>query len=255
MHIKLKPIDSIRPYAQNPRLNDAAVDAVAASLKEFGWRQPVVVDKDMVIVVGHTRYKAARKLGWTEVPVHVAADLTPAQARAYRIADNQTATIAEWDTALLPLELEGLKEADFDLGVLGFDPQELDRILAGPERDGLTDPDEVPPVPENPVTRPGDLWVLSEHRLLCGDSTNAKDVKRLFDGAVPFLMVTDPPLRRRVRRPAVAPPQWAQRQQAGRQGDERRPGGLDAGLQAVPRHGRLSLARGALRRRTGGQPA
>ena len=158
MDITLRPIESIQPYEHNPRVNDAAVDAVAASLREFGFRQPIVTDTDGIIVVGHTRWKAARKLGLTHVPVHVATDLTPAQARAYRIADNQTATLAEWDSTLLPLELQGLQEMDVDLSLLGFDPAELDRLLVGDGKDGLTDPDSVPPVPAEPVTRAGDLW-------------------------------------------------------------------------------------------------
>jgi site-specific DNA-methyltransferase (adenine-specific) len=103
MNVEMRPIGSIRPYANNPRLNDAAVDAVAKSIKEFGFRQPIVVDEDSVIIVGHTRYKAALKLGLTHVPVHVAAGLTPAQAKAYRLADNQTASIATWDDDKLPL--------------------------------------------------------------------------------------------------------------------------------------------------------
>ena len=119
MQIELWPFERVIPYDRNPRQNDQAVDAVAASLREFGFRQPIVVDRDGVIVVGHTRWKAARKLGLTQVPVHVT-DLTPEQAKAYRLADNQTATIAEWDKELLPLELADLKEANFDLGLLGF---------------------------------------------------------------------------------------------------------------------------------------
>ena len=193
MLIELCSINEIQPYQNNPRLNDAAVDAVAASLKEFGWRQPIVVDKDFVIVVGHTRFKAAIKLGLTQVPVHVAHDLTPAQAKAYRIADNQTASISEWNTDLLPLELADLKNLDFNLDLLGFGADELAKLMGTEGNAGLTDPDEVPPVPENPVTQPGDLWLLGEHRLLCGDSTDASNVHRLLDGAVPFIMVTDPP--------------------------------------------------------------
>src|SRR5687767_14008965 len=130
MQIELRPIGDIRPYEHNPRLNAAAVDAVVASIKEFGWRQRVVVDGDGIII-GYTRYLAAEKMGLTEVPVHVAADLSPAQARAYRIADNQTATIAAWDYDLLPAELTGLQDMNFDLSLLGFDPQELTRILSG----------------------------------------------------------------------------------------------------------------------------
>ena len=119
MHVELRPIDSIRPYPGNPRINEDAVDAVARSIKEFGFRQPIVVDGEGVIVVGHTRYKAAIKLGLKMVPVHVATDLTPEQVKAYRIADNATNEIAEWDYQLLPIELAGLQEANFDLGLLG----------------------------------------------------------------------------------------------------------------------------------------
>src|SRR5450631_3526468 len=110
MHIEMRPISSIKPYENNPRINEAAVDAVAASIREFGFRQPIVVDEEGVIIVGHTRYKAALKLGMTEVPVHVAKGLSPAQAKAYRLADNQTATIATWDDDKLPLELAALQE-------------------------------------------------------------------------------------------------------------------------------------------------
>src|SRR5687767_12521937 len=109
MLVELWPIERVKPYFRNPRVNDAAIDAVAASLKEFGWRQPIVVDTEGVIVVGHTRWKAAQKLGLAKVPVHIATDLSPQQIQAYRIADNQTATIAEWDKELLPLELADLK--------------------------------------------------------------------------------------------------------------------------------------------------
>jgi Predicted transcriptional regulators len=132
----------------NPRLNDQAVDAVAASLKEFGWRQPIVVDKDGVIVVGHTCWKAAKKLGLIQVPVHVARDLTPEQAKAYRLTDNQTATTAEWDKELLPLELVNLKDANFDLGLLSFSEDELAKWLQQIQ-EGLCDPDDVPARPQN----------------------------------------------------------------------------------------------------------
>jgi DNA modification methylase len=192
MLIEMRDIDQIIPYDKNPRVNDGAVDAVVASIREFGWRQPIVVDGQGVIVVGHTRFKAARKMGLAQVPVHVATDLTPAQARAYRIADNQTATIADWDMDLLPLELADLRAMDVDLNLLGFDAEELARLM-GEGTDGLTDPDDVPEPPANPITRPGDLWLLGEHRLLCGDATNADHVRRLLDGVVPFIMVTDPP--------------------------------------------------------------
>jgi DNA modification methylase len=193
VNIELRKLADIRPYANNPRLNDEAVDAVAASIQEFGFRQPIVIDAEGVIIVGHTRWKAAQKLGLDEVPVHVATDLSSAQLKAYRIADNQSATIAEWDFKLLPLELEGLKEMEFDLGLLGFSSEELTEILAPPAVDGLTDPDDVPEPPDEATTQPGDLWILGNHRLLCGDSSNPADVDRLLDGAVIHLVNTDPP--------------------------------------------------------------
>src|SRR6185295_1183369 len=141
----------------NPRLNDDAVAAVAASIKEFGFRQPIVVDPEGIIVVGHTRYRGALLLGLTRVPVHVAKDLTPAQIKAYRIADNQTATIAEWNLDLLPLELAGLQEMQFDLSLLGFDSEELAQLMSGDVQQGLTDPDDVPAPPDEAITQPGDL--------------------------------------------------------------------------------------------------
>jgi DNA modification methylase len=193
MHVEMRPITSIRPYANNPRLNDAAVDAVAASLKEFGFRQPLVVDADGVIVVGHTRYKAAIKLGMTEVPVHVAVGLSPAQAKAYRLADNQTATMSSWDDDKLPLELMGLQEMGFDLDLTGFSGDELLRLLGSDANEGLTDPDAVPDPPDAAITQPGDLWLLGKHRLLCGDSGTPQDVDRLLAGASVHLVVTDPP--------------------------------------------------------------
>jgi len=193
MKIELRKLTNIRPYEQNPRVNDQAVDAVARSIREFGFRQPIVVDEDGVIIVGHTRYKAALKLGLETVPVHTADNLTPAQLKAYRIADNQSATLADWDYDLLPLELTDLQGMDFDLDLLGFDPDELAKILNPDLKEGLTDPDEVPEPPDEAVTQPGDLWILGDHRLLCGDSSNAEHVDRLLDGAQIHLVNTDPP--------------------------------------------------------------
>ncbi len=193
MKIVKRKITDVRPYEKNPRINDAAVDAVASSLKEFGWRQPIVVDTDGVIIVGHTRWKAAQKLGLEHVPVHVATDLTEAQIKAYRIADNQTATIAEWDYELLPLELNDLQAMNFEMNLLGFAEDELANLLNPDGKDGLTDPDDVPAPPDDPITRLGDLWVLGDHRLLCGDSSSAADVDRLLDGNVIHLVNTDPP--------------------------------------------------------------
>jgi DNA modification methylase len=193
MMIDIRPIESVKPYPGNPRQNDEAVDAVVASLREFGFRQPIVVDPDGVIIVGHTRFKAAQKLELKQVPVHMATDLTPAQVKAYRIADNQTATIAEWNYELLPIELSALQEMQFDLNLLGFDPEKLKELMSGDVTDGLTDPDDIPAPPDEATTRLGDIWVLGNHRLMCGDSSKAEDVDRLLDGAPIHLVNTDPP--------------------------------------------------------------
>ena len=193
MKIELRKLSEIKPYPNNPRVNDDAVEAVAASLREFGFRQPIVVDAEGVIIVGHTRYKAALKLGLKQVPVHVATDLTPAQVKAYRIADNATNEIAAWNYELLPIELSALQEMNFDIGMLGFDQEELQRIMSGDVQEGLTDPDDVPAPPDEATTRPGDLWLLGDHRLLCGDSGKPEDVDRLLEGAAIHLVNTDPP--------------------------------------------------------------
>ncbi len=193
MVVELRPIESVKPYHRNPRKNDAAVEVVAKSLREFGFSQPIVVDGEGVVIVGHTRLKAAQKLGLAQVPVHVAEGLTAAQAAAYRIADNRSASIAEWDMELLPLELGDLKEMNFDLGLLGWAPDELSEIMAPPGNAGLTDPDDVPEPPDAATTQTGDLWVLGNHRLLCGDSSLPADVDRLLDGKPIHLVNTDPP--------------------------------------------------------------
>jgi DNA modification methylase len=189
------PLERLIPYARNPRKNESAIATVAASLKEFGWRQPIVVDEDMVILAGHTRLEAARQLGLTSAPVHVARGLTPAQAKAYRLMDNRAAENAEWDEALLGLELGDLQGEGFELALTGFDDAELNRLLAalGDEDGSREGEDEIPETPVEPVSRPGDLWQLGPHRLLCGDSTVATDVERVLGGVTPLLMVTDPP--------------------------------------------------------------
>jgi len=197
--VQLRKIDDIRPYERNPRLNDKAVDAVAESLREFGFRQPIVVDTDGVIIVGHTRWKAAKKLGLAKVPVHVATDLSPEQIKAYRIADNRTGEIAEWDMEILPIELNDLREGGFDMIVLAFDEEELGKLLSSAEgvTEGLTDPDEVPEPPDAPITQRGDIWVLGDprngHRLMCGDSGSVEDLDRLLDGTTIDLVNMDPP--------------------------------------------------------------
>jgi DNA modification methylase len=198
MHIELWPIGRVVPYEKNPRLNAGAVDAVANSLREFGWRQPIVVDRDGVIVVGHTRWLAAKQLGLTEVPVHVAADLTPAQAKAYRLADNATNEIAEWNLDLLPLELADLEAMEFDLDLIGFGQDELAKLMGTDAAAGLVDPDDIPAPPDAATTQPGDIILLGEHRLLCGDSSKPEEVDRLLDGAVMHLVNTDPPYNVRV---------------------------------------------------------
>jgi len=197
--VELRNIDEIKPYERNPRVNDNAVEAVAASLKEFGFKQPIVVDTGGVIIVGHTRWKAAKALGLAKVPVHVAKDLTPEQVKAYRIADNRTGDIATWDFEILPIELNELREAGVDLAVLAFDEEELGKLLtegAG-VKEALTDPDDVPEPPDEAVTQPGDIWLLgggpAAHRLMCGDSGSEADVDLLLDGATIDLLATDPP--------------------------------------------------------------
>ncbi|MGQ9576403.1 MAG: ParB N-terminal domain-containing protein [Thermoguttaceae bacterium] len=155
MKIELWEPGRIRPYDKNPRQNDQAVEAVARSIREYGFNQPIVVDVDGVIIVGHTRWKAAQKLGLEKVPVHVATDLTPEQVKAYRIADNKTAELAEWDYELLPIELGELQGMNYDLGLLGFSAEELAKLLDPGVKEGLCDPDEVPEPPDEPITRPG----------------------------------------------------------------------------------------------------
>ena len=183
--LKWEPIKSIRPYEKNPRRNDEAVDAVAASIREFGWQQPIVVDKDGVIIAGHTRYKAAKKLKCDTVPVVVADDLTEDQVKAYRLADNKTGELAEWDTALLGEELAEL--ADFDMSQFGFDT-----ILQEEVREAEEDDYEVNP-PEEPKAKPGDIYQLGRHRLMCGDSTDAESVYQLCQDGQVDLLLTDPP--------------------------------------------------------------
>lgn len=193
MKVEQRKLDDIKPYERNPRDNDAAVDAVAASIKQFGFRQPIVVDGDGVIVCGHTRWKAAQKLGLDKAPVHVAKDLTPEQIRAYRIADNKTSELGEWDMELLAVELAELKDVGIDWSLLGFDGDELASLLDPGIKQGLCDPDEVPAPPDEATTQRGDIWLLGDHRLMCGDSASPEDVDRLLDGAKIHLVNTDPP--------------------------------------------------------------
>ena len=187
------PVARLIPYARNPRKNDHAVERMCGAIREFGFRIPIVARSDGTVIDGHLRLKAAQRLGLASVPVVLADDLSAAQIKAFRLLANRSAAWAEWDDELLTLELDELRDDGFDLTLTGFDDSELDRLLAAPAPAGLTDPDEVPERPAVPVSRPGDLWCLGAHRLLCGDATSATDVARLLGGVVPTLMVTDPP--------------------------------------------------------------
>jgi site-specific DNA-methyltransferase (adenine-specific) len=193
MKIEIADITSIKPYENNPRkLKDAAIEKVAMSLKEYGFRQPIVVDKDRIIVVGHTRYRASKKLGFKEVPITIADNLTPEQINAYRIADNRTAEESEWDNELLKMEIKELEAKDFKLDLLGFNDEQLNDILFE-EKQGLTDEDEVPEAPEEPISKLGDIWKLGKHKLICGDSTAEETFKNLFNDNKADLIFTDPP--------------------------------------------------------------
>ena len=196
LQIERWPIERLLPYAANARTHpDEQIAQIAGSIAEFGFNVPCLVDERGVLIAGHGRLLAARRLGLAEVPVLRLDHLTDAQARAFRIADNRIAINAAWDEELLAAELARLKEDGADLELLGFADDELDRLLGG--LDGEVGPadgeDDAGEPPADPVTRPGDLWLLGRHRLLCGDATVATDLDRLFDGARPHLMVTDPP--------------------------------------------------------------
>ncbi len=193
MQIEMRKVSEIKPYEKNPRLNDGAVDAVARSIQEFGFRQPIVVDADGVIICGHTRWKAAQKLGLEEVPVHVARDMAPEKVRAYRIADNKLAEMATWDMDLLPIELTELQGMDVDLSLLGFDADALAKILNPDGTDGQTDPDSVPEPGDAAVSKTGEIYQLGNHRLMCGDSGSVADLDLLLGGQPVHLANTDPP--------------------------------------------------------------
>ena len=193
MKIEQRRVEKIRPYENNPRVNDMAVDAVARSIEEFGFRQPVVIDSESVIVCGHTRWKAAQKLGLKAVPVHVATDLTPDQIRAYRIADNKLAELATWDVELLQIELADLQAADIDLSIIGFSDEMLAQLAQENAAPGQTDPDSIPEPPDAATTKRGRVYELGNHRLMCGDSGSVADVDVLLHGVSVSLVNTDPP--------------------------------------------------------------
>jgi ParB-like chromosome segregation protein Spo0J len=167
-HIEMWPIDRLVPYVRNPRKNDAAIDRMAASIQEFGFKIPVLARTSGEVVDGHLRLKAARKLGMTEIPVILCDEWSEAQVKAFRLMVNRSVGWAEWDEELLGLELSELKDLDFDLNLTGFDSREIDEYLADPDVD--EDADAVPPVPDDPASRLGDLWLCGKHRVLCGDA-------------------------------------------------------------------------------------
>jgi DNA modification methylase len=192
--IEYESVEALIPYAANSRTHsDAQVAQIAASIKEFGWTNPILIDGDNPIIAGHGRLLAARKLGMEKVPAIRIGHLSKAQQRALVIADNQLAMNAGWDMDMLKAEIEGLKLDDFDVDLLGFDDKFLDGLLEPDLTEGLTDEDAVPEVPEHPKTVLGDVWVLGNHRLMCGDSTSIDDYDKLTDGGKPILMLSDPP--------------------------------------------------------------
>jgi DNA modification methylase len=196
LHVEQWPIERLIPYGRNARTHsDDQVAQIAASIVEFGWTNPILVGADGVIIAGHARLLAARKLKMIEVPVIVLDHLSETQRRALILADNKLALNAGWDDEMLRVELESLQEDAFNLDLVGFTDEELDEILADPEgtNEGLTDEDAVPDEPERAVTVPGDVWILGEHRLICGDSTQLDVVEKVLAGGLADMTFTDPP--------------------------------------------------------------
>ena len=193
MQIQEVAVEALIPYAKNSRTHsDAQVAQIAASIKEFGWTNPILIDGTKGIIAGHGRLMAARKLGYSKVPVIQLKDMTESQKKAYVIADNQLAMNAGWDMDLLKIEVADLNEDGFDLELLGFDNKMLDSLLEPEVTEGLTDEDAIPETPKEPKTKLGDIYILGEHRLMCGDSTSIEAVEKLTYGLVDIL-VTDPP--------------------------------------------------------------
>jgi len=187
------PVESLIPYVMNSRTHsDAQVTQIAASIKEFGFLNPIIVDGSNGIIAGHGRLLAAKKLGMEKVPTVEASHLTESQRKDYVIADNKLALNADWDIQILSTELAALQETDFDLNLIGFDSDELAKLLEPEKVDGLTDEDEVPDLPDNPITKPGDIWIMGNHRLMCGDSTSIEHIEQLC-GQLVDMWLTDPP--------------------------------------------------------------
>ena len=191
--LEQRDVSTLIPFARNSRTHsDEQVAQIAASIREFGWTNPVLIDGKSNIIAGHGRLLAARKLGMAQVPAIVLDHLTDAQKRALVIADNKLALNAGWDTELLSSEIAGLGDEGFDLSLLGFNEDELAALLVD-KTEGLTDPDDIPEVPADPVSVLGDVWILGKHRIVCGDCTDADTVAKCLNGVEPHLMVTDPP--------------------------------------------------------------
>ena len=192
--VERRPISELIPYARNSRTHsDAQVAQIAASIREWGWTMPILVDEDGNVIVGHGRIMAAQKLGIADVPCMTATGWSEAKRRAYVIADNKLALNAGWDDEMLRVEFGELRDLDFDLSLTGFDDSEIDALFPTEIAQGLTDEDAVPDVPEQPVTVEGDVWLLGRHRLMCGDSTSIDAVERLMDGGKADMVFTDPP--------------------------------------------------------------
>jgi len=194
MKVVTKAVADLIPYVRNSRTHsDAQVAQIAASIQEFGWTNPILIDGENGIIAGHGRLLAARKLGQDKVPVIELAHMTDAQKRAYVIADNQLAMNAGWDTSMLTLELGDLQAEGFDLDLLGFDAAELEKLMQPEQVEGLTDEDAVPDAPDEPKTKLGDIYQLGNHRLMCGDSTSIADLETLCGGQLVDMWLTDPP--------------------------------------------------------------
>lgn len=195
MKIQNIDIDKIKPYAKNPRNNANSIDKVADSISEFGFRQPIVLDEDMIVLAGHTRLLASKQLGLKKVPVHIAEGLTNSQKKAYRIMDNKSSEDSEWDSDLLNLEMKDLIDDNYDLNMTGFTAEQIEAlsVLTEAVLEGETDEDSIPEPPKEPISKPGDIYELGHHRLMCGDSISIDDVDKLMDGKKADMVFTDPP--------------------------------------------------------------
>lgn len=195
MKVKNTDINDLKAYDKNPRNNANSIDKVADSISEFGFRQPIVVDEDMIVLAGHTRLLASKQLGLKKVPVHIADGLTNAQKKAYRIMDNKSSEDSEWDQELLNLEIKDLIEDNYDLNMTGFTPEQIDALSVLTESilEGETDEDSIPEPPKEPKSKLGDIYELGHHRLMCGDSISIDDVDKLMNGKKADMVFTDPP--------------------------------------------------------------